>query len=596
MPLRLSRGIQLNLVSYPTTWAPFLYPFLSSGLTNAYPSRPPLCRWRLLSTSTEELEPGAIVKPLTESLGEEQEELVSVRQAHHPHSAYTTAPFTDLKVLTLISGNGGNGCVSFLREKFVPNGPANGGNGGSGGSIYVQAVYGETSLHKISRGAAIRASSGRHGQGSAINGKRGEDVIIRVPVGTVVRELSRWDPVLEDIEDLKQEENANEDNLHGGDDKWVHYPRSIAENTASESFRATRYPTRHHLSASETLSYFHPDKILLDLSKPTLQPILLIPGAPGGLGNPNFVTGDRRRPKYATRGGKGMQMKIQLELKVLADVGLVGLPNAGKSSFLRAVSGRKARVGEWAFTTLAPNIGTIVMDERYLAPLRPEGEGPRLPRFTIADIPGLIADAHLNKGLGHGFLRHIERARVLGFVIDLSREDPVADLQGLWREVKAYEQGWTGGEGQENVRGMMSEMSGDKNADIGPVGKLADGYDGGIGGDGWPDSDFATEHIRFDGGEEVHFTPSGSLSYQAVGGLGARKNRPRMTSKPWFVIANKSDLPNTEPKYWAMKRYLEEEAKKRSDGKEIGLIPISALREQGVEMAVEWMKGMLGFK
>src|ERR1700712_2618338 len=112
-----------------------------------------------------------------------------------------------------------------------------------------------------------------------------------------------------------------------------------------------------------------------------------------------------RRPKFATKGNKGAKMKLLLELKVLVDVGLVGLPNAGKSSFLRAVSGRKARVGEWAFTTLTPNIGTIVMADKDVPASTKEGEDQLQPRFTIADIPGLIADAHMNKGLGHGFLR-----------------------------------------------------------------------------------------------------------------------------------------------------------------------------------------------
>ncbi|PWW71659.1 GTP-binding protein Obg/CgtA [Tuber magnatum] len=531
MPLWLPRGPQRSCriwVAQLNTWTPFLYPFLAPGIA-ARPltlalSRP---RRRTLSTAAERLESRSDINSVQHRLVEEGVELVSVQQPQHPHAEYSTSPFADMQELTLIAGSGGNGCVSFLREKFVPYGPANGGNGGRGGSIYVQAVYGETSLHKLSREGTVRAKPGRNGKGSSINGKRGDDVIIRVPVGTV-----------------------------------------------------------HHLEASTMLGITHPRKVYLDLSKPTIEPILLVPGAPGGLGNPNFVTDGRRRPKFATKGGKGIRMKIQLELKILADIGLVGLPNSGKSSFLRAVSRRKARVGEWAFTTLAPNIGTIVMEERYLPPSRPGETQKRLPRFTIADIPGLIADAHLNRGLGHGFLRHIERAKALCFVIDLSREDPVGDLKGLWREIKAYEQGFSGDEGESTVRGMMSEMSGETHSEDRFIEPMAETYE--------PERRRTptTTHIRFneEDGTFEYFEPETGFVFSQK----PREETPRMTSKRWFVIANKADLPNTEGKFVALQRYLDIE-EKRGGGENIGLIPISALKQEGVEAAIDWMKSMLGF-
>lgn len=564
------------------------------------------------------------------------EELLSVQESYHPHSTYSTTPFTDLRVVTLSAGSGGNGCVSFLREKFVPDGPANGGDGGSGGSVYIQAVYGETSLHKIARDGAVQATAGRNGQGKGVNGKRGDDMVIRVPVGTVVREISRWDPAAEELGWDKAcdtqyategEAEAGEDNKkHGENEHWLHYPRSLSQNLQSPQFTEVAFPFHHHRSSSELLAQTHPTPVYLDLSEPTMQPILLLPGAPGGFGNPHFVSNELRRPKFATKGGKGARMKIQLELKILADVGLVGLPNAGKSSFLRSVSGKQARVGEWAFTTLSPNIGTIVLDERVMRPETPvrQWERRQHPRFTIADIPGLISDAHLNKGLGHGFLRHVERAKILGFVLDLSRDDPVGDLEGLWREVKAYEQGSDGSEEDGNVKGMMSEMAGNTNVGVGPVGRLGPGQvgeseaEGGKWVKGEGERKGEGKGYEADGVERVGelkrgiweqtvrfpgvaaFVPrrevpqSPGLSFESES-LHPRQERPSMSSKPWFVIANKADLPGTEEKYWTLKKYLESETTTGNDGKSVGLIPISALRGQGVDKVVDWMKGMLGF-
>src|SRR5436190_11672803 len=173
--------------------------------------------------------------------------------------------------------------------------------------------------------------------------------------------------------------------------------------------------------------------IHLDISVHMDQPMLLAAGALGGLGNPHFVSRTNGRPKFATKGEGGLKLDLELELKLLADVGLVGLPNAGKSTLLRSITNSRARVGNWAFTTLSPNIGTVVTDSHSGRPLVQSASG-RAPRsnFTIADIPGLIEGAHLDKGLGLGFLRHVERARILAFVIDLSAGDAVQVLKGLW--------------------------------------------------------------------------------------------------------------------------------------------------------------------
>ncbi|TGZ82972.1 GTP-binding protein Obg/CgtA [Ascodesmis nigricans] len=449
--------------------------------------------------------PSADAEPL--SSDEAPSPLPSPALESHPHHIFTNSPFADLRTISLASGAGGNGCISFLRDKFISDGPANGGDGGTGGSIYIQAIVGETSLHKLGRQGVIKASDGSHGKGSSSGGKRGEDVVIQVPVGTVVREINRYDPIVDAEDPLEWQ-------------KWTHYPDSLAKNLADPKFRTVKFPVNHHRNASELLRATHPYKVDLDLSEPTQKPILLLPGSPGGLGNPHFVSTSLRHPLFATKGTKGFRMTIQLELKVLADIGLVGFPNAGKSSFLRAVSARKARVGDWAFTTLSPNIGTVMVDER-------RGEDGK-ERFTIADIPGLVEDAHLDKGLGLGFLRHVERARALAFVIDLSSPDPVEDLRKLWRELEEYET--------------------DQLEEIAPEG-----------------------HVRWTG-----------ISQEPVK---KREKKERMRDKKWLVIANKADLEGTREKFFKLKKEV---------GEGVEVVPISALRKEGVENALGVMKALLG--
>lgn len=538
---------------------------------------------------------------------------------------YNDTPFTDIVSLTLQSGNGGHGCVSFLREKYIDRGPPNGGDGGRGGSIYIQAIYGEsTSLHKIARQGTIQAGDGKNGQGKTKNGERGDDVVLRVPVGTVVREIERYDPTVEleeEVKEYKGEISSVEDDelamqsFHGSNDKWIHYPQTEAENLTSPKFMTAKYPTQHHLSSTQVLRYTHPLPVDLDLSKPTPTPILILPGAPGGLGNPHFISHKTRSPRFATRGGKGARMKITLELKLLADIGLVGLPNAGKSSFLRAVSRRKAKVGEWAFTTLSPNIGTVMLNP-LLTSRSMKSDGPR-ESFTIADIPGLIADAHLNKGLGHGFLRHVERAKILAFVIDLGRPDPLVDLQLLWKEVKAYEEGW----GDEKVMskiggmGMMGEMAGNRAIDPElPLDKDEAAFHGAEDDLEEMESEVSTTNEGSDegnttGGEELilwrgarnilpqysplshSFTPEAKIRSRDVPQERIVSGRIKISSKPWFVIANKADLEGTEQRFLDLRHYVKELG--QAGEQEIAIVPVSAMRCEGVEGAVEVMRGLL---
>ena len=516
---------------------------------------------------------------------------------------YAQHSFADKAQLTLYAGRGGNGCISFLREAYLDEGPPNGGDGGHGGNVYIQAAHGETSLHKLARKRFIRAGRGKHGQGSAKSGNRGDDIVITVPVGTIVRELEREDPVADETVNMRLwraeqkirrreqriaemerkeagedevdeyetrakefEEEEEEENEDPERHKWLLYPGLSKTDVKETVF--PRLPKRHRVLKQP------PPTIALDLSRPTPTPILLATGGIGGLGNPHFTSRQHPRPMFATKGEEAVTMKIELELKLLADVGLVGLPNAGKSTLLRALTNSRTRVGNWAFTTLQPNIGTVVLDKysgrptiksyrRYPAQLGMPEEIDSEPRtrFTVADIPGLIEGAHLDRGLGIAFLRHVERAGVLAFVIDLSAGNAVKALDALWREVGLYAQMRDEEEQQREVDArvdwdMPSEMDG-------PVNLCSE----------------------FDAAQADTASPGLTIA-----------------GKPWFVVATKADLPETQENFRELKEYLDEimKGEKRhpsgvEDGwtKNCAAIPVSAIHGQGVDRIVHWTVGLL---
>ena len=248
--------------------------------------------------------------------------------------------FVDEASFVVRGGRGGDGSVSFNREKYKPRGGPDGGRGGDGGSVILHATEDLSTLEPHSYRNVVRAGHGVHGSGNNRAGERGRDATLDVPVGTQV---------------------------------------------------------------------FDGDGLLADLSEPG-ETFVVASGGEGGRGNGSFATSTRRAPAFRERGLPGEEREIRLELKVLSDVGLVGLPNAGKSSLLRALSAARPRVGDYPFTTLAPQLG--VVDERTY-------RGP----FVVADIPGLISGASAGKGLGNRFLRHVARARLLALVLDAS-EDP----------------------------------------------------------------------------------------------------------------------------------------------------------------------------
>ena len=266
--------------------------------------------------------------------------------------------------LTLAGGDGGNGIVSFRREKFVPRGGPNGGDGGSGADVVIIASRSVRTLKELGRRRIYRADGGRHGQGSDKAGRGGEDLKLKVPVGTQITIIGE-DGSEEPLGDLTGE------------------GRSVV---------AAR-------------------------------------GGMGGWGNARFATSVHRTPRIAQRGQLGQERRVRLDLKLLADVGLVGLPNAGKSTLLAAMSAARPRVGAYPFTTLEASLGVVDVGWQ---------------RFVVADIPGLIEGAHEGAGLGLDFLRHIERTRLIVHLIDGGNPDPWADKQAINQELGEYGQGLEG--------------------------------------------------------------------------------------------------------------------------------------------------------
>lgn len=516
-----------------------------TGLLSARPcfylraSRPSACSTyhRRYSTDTETSEP--IFQPAAGTLSH-------LNPAPEDYSRFI---FQDKCRSTICAGGGGHGCVSFVREKYIPEGPPNGGDGGTGGSVYIQAIEGLTSLHKLARSGVVRATRGKNGQGKSKGGKRGEDILIQVPVGTVVREVNRHDPVAEEqrrqklIKKASSEDELDELGIPSiRHDRWVLYPGAKPSDFLTTVFPSNP-PRMQNVAALEPQA-----PIYLDMSRHMDKPALLAAGGAGGLGNPHWVSRSEPRPRFASRGEGGKRLELEFELKLLADVGLVGKPNAGKSTLLRSLTNSRTRIGNWAFTTLEPNIGTVVIDNDKGRPLvEVKGKIPR-KRFTIADIPGLITDAHLDRGLGLGFLRHIERAGILAFVVDLSAGHPVDELKELWKELGEYEE----------LR----------------------------------DADYPEETEV----DDLTWKPSGRGLPELQSVRNEDKlpelSRPSVHSKPWFVVATKCDLPETQERFRELKEYLrgveqgtQDHPGGYSDGWNAGIsaIPVSAMRGENVQ-------------
>jgi GTP-binding protein len=286
--------------------------------------------------------------------------------------------FVDRVKVFVQAGKGGRGCVSFRREKFVPKGGPDGGDGGRGGDVILLADRHVDNLTNLFYEPIIRAKNGVHGKGKKMTGSAGADKVVKVPVGTVVY---------------------------------------AAEGAERSTFNAQRWT-----SSAEQLAI-----PIVDLIRDG-QEFMLCRGGAGGKGNVHFKSSRNRAPRQYTEGEEGEEGYFLLELRTIADAGLVGYPNAGKSTLLRKVSAARPKVAAYPFTTLHPIVGVI--------------EFPGYRRATIADIPGLIEGAHRGLGLGYEFLRHITRCRILVFVIDVAGSEgrnPAEDLRNLRREIDLYD-------------------------------------------------------------------------------------------------------------------------------------------------------------
>jgi GTP-binding protein len=262
----------------------------------------------------------------------------------------------DLARIQVFAGNGGRGCVSFRREKYVPKGGPDGGNGGNGGDVWLEVDPHRRTLLDCRETAHYRAPHGGAGSGNNRTGRGGADVVIKVPPGTVVRDATTGETIVDLV-------------------------------SAGQRFIAAK-------------------------------------GGRGGRGNACFTSSRNQAPRRADPGQPGESRILELELKLIADIGLVGLPNAGKSTLLSRISRARPKIADYPFTTLEPGLGIAVLDEER--------------QFVVADLPGLIEHAHEGKGLGTQFLRHVERTRVLALLADATAADPVADWATVEHELRGY--------------------------------------------------------------------------------------------------------------------------------------------------------------
>ena len=273
--------------------------------------------------------------------------------------------FIDEARIRVKAGDGGNGCVAFRREKFVPRGGPSGGDGGRGGDVYMESSERHNTLVHFRFNPEYKAERGRHGEGSNKSGREGDDIVLKVPVGTILYD------------------DASGERLH-------------------------------------------------DFSRAD-ERIVIARGGRGGRGNARFATSTHQAPREHELGRAGEERLFRLELKLLADVGLVGYPNVGKSTLISRISAARPKIADYPFTTLEPNLGVVLLGER--------GD-PDATSFVVADIPGLIEGAHSGAGLGTQFLRHIERTRILVHLIDVSdasgRPDPVDDFEVIVRELQSF--------------------------------------------------------------------------------------------------------------------------------------------------------------
>ena len=299
--------------------------------------------------------------------------------------------FVDIAKVSLKAGKGGNGAVSFRREIYIPKGGPDGGDGGKGGDIIFRADRNTNTLIDFRFTPILTAEDGKNGSGQRSAGRSGKDLVVDVPVGTVVYRVGKLD----------DDSPSTGDGPGGG-------PQNVLQSKNFGEGEGPAGPVDRRILADLTLDG---------------QTAVIARGGSGGFGNAHFKSSTRQAPIIAEVGEPGEEFEAELELKSMADVGLVGLPNAGKSTFLSVVSNAKPEIADYAFTTITPNLGVATIDDRDL---------------LIADIPGLIEGASEGKGLGHDFLRHVDRTAVLLHLVDVYSDDAGEAYQTIRNELEKY--------------------------------------------------------------------------------------------------------------------------------------------------------------
>jgi GTP-binding protein len=319
------------------------------------------------------------------------------------------------------AGHGGKGCVAFHREAYVTKGGPSGGNGGRGGSVILQADHDLNNLIAQYYRPRLIAQDGEAGMGKGMDGHAGEDLIIKVPCGTLVWKSAGAKVPAEKIEDEEDEDN---------EESPQHFKTSASKRPLIKSARGA-IAEEIDLSREDAgrAGTHRPEKseLVADLTQHGQQ-FVLCKGGRGGLGNRNFATAARQTPRFAQPGEPGEEGDFLFELRIMAEVGLVGYPNAGKSTLLTAISKARPKIAPYPFTTLHPQIGILEYEDWN--------------RLTVCDVPGLIEGAHQNVGLGHEFLRHIVRCKILVLLLDMAGTDaraPWDDYKNLLRELELYD-------------------------------------------------------------------------------------------------------------------------------------------------------------
>lgn len=336
--------------------------------------------------------------------------------------------FVDQVKVYARAGHGGRGCVAFHREAYAPKGGPSGGNGGRGGDVILQADHDLNNLINQYFVPRLIAQNGDHGMGKGMDGHAGKDVLIKVPCGTLVWRLDpEVDPVPAQEAEVEEMESQPIDPTTFADLSGGRLAKSRSGVQAVEIDLEADEPLEPADEPKQGQAKLVKGELVADLTEDG-QTVVLCKGGRGGLGNRNFATSRRQAPRFAQPGEPGMEGNFLFELRLIAEVGIVGYPNAGKSTLLAAISRARPKIAPYPFTTLHPQIGIV--------------EFPDFKRITVCDVPGLIEGAHQNVGLGHSFLRHIQRCKTLILLVDMAGtdgRDPWDDYKQLLREIELYD-------------------------------------------------------------------------------------------------------------------------------------------------------------